>query len=123
MILAQNGGIFARVYPTVTPFGQAFLRVNPVVVLRSPLTAETPRAQSVRVAPDIHHLLALIAGSFARRGLNAGARLGFMVYFLRVIQGKFDGSNEHPSFVGRVSPAISGTMTKTLEPAIKRCGR
>jgi hypothetical protein len=123
MILAQNNGMFARVYRTATPFGQAPLRVAPVVDQRSLLTAATSLARRALAGRHIYHLLALITGFIARAGLIAGARQGFMVYFFSLIHGKFDGSNEHPSFVRRVSPAISGTMAKTLEPAMKRCGR
>lgn len=123
MILAQNDGIFARVYWTAKLFGQAPLRLAPAVVEHSLLTAATSLVRRALVEPRIYHLLALIEGFLTRRVLIAGARQGFMVYFLRVTHGKFDGSNERNSFVRRVSPAISGIMPKTLEPAMKRCGR
>ena len=123
MILAQNGGIFGRVYRIAKPYGQAPLRVAPAVVEQPMLTTAWSFIRRALVEPDIYHLLALIEGFFARRGLITGARQGFMVYFLRVTHGKFDGSNESPSFVRRVLPAISGTMPKTLEPAMNRCGR
>ena len=123
MILAQNDGMFARVYRAAKPFGQSPLRVAPAVVQRSVLAAAMSLARCAPDGRNIYHLLALIAGFVPRGSLIAGAQQGFMVYFLRVIHGKFDGSNENASFVGRVSPAISGTMPTTLEPAMKRCGR
>jgi hypothetical protein len=123
MILAQNGGIFVHVYRTAKLLGQAPLRVAPVVVEHLLLTAATSLVRRALVEPDVYHLLALIEGFYTRLGLTAGARQGFMVYFFHVTHGKFDGSNERPSFVRRVSPAISGTMPKTLEPGMKRCGR
>lgn len=123
MILAQNDGMFPSVYRTAIPFGQSPLRVAPAIVPQSLLTAAMSLSLWTIVGRNIHDLLALIAGFMVPGGLIAGARQGFMVYFLRLIHGKFDGSNEHASFVRRVSPAISGTMPKTLEPAIKRCGR
>ena len=123
MILAQNDGMFARVYRTFKPFGQEPLRVAPAAVQRSLLTAAMSFSRCASNGRNIHDLLALISAFVSRGGLIAGAQQGFMVYFLRVTQGKFDGSNEHASFVRRVSPAISGTMPTTLKPAMKRCGR
>ena len=123
MILAQNAGMFASVYPTASLYGQAPLRIAPAVVQRTLLTRAIAPARRARVGTDVYHLLALIGGFIAPPGLSAGAGQGFMVYFLRLIHGKFYGSNEFPSFVERIPPAITGTMRNTLEPAMTRCRR
>jgi len=123
MILAQNDGMFPRVYRTAIPFGQEPLRVAPAVVQRLLQTAAMSLTRCACDERKIYHLLALIADFISRGGLIAGAQQGFMVYFFLVIKGKFDGSNEHASFVGRVPAAISGTMPTTLKPAMTRCGR
>jgi hypothetical protein len=123
MILAQNGGMFGNVHSTASSTGQATLRAAFTAVQRSSRAAATSRVRPGCVEPDIYDLLALIAGFIAPPGLIAGARQSFMVYFFGVIHGKFDGSNDSPSFVEKIPPAISGTMPTTLEPAMNRCRR
>ncbi len=123
MILAQSDGMFASVNMLATPFAQGALRALPVVVPRFSLTAVTAHVWRKLSGMIVYNLLALIAGFAVTRRHIAGAWQGFMVYFSRIIHGKFDGSNEKPSFAAGISPAISGNMARALELAMKRCGR
>ena len=123
MISAQSGGMFASVNVLATPFARDPLRASFTVIRRSPLTVAAIHVLQRQSGAIVYNLLALIAGFAVAYSHIAGARQAFMVYFSRVIHGKFDGSNEKPSFAARILPAISGNMARTLELSMKRCGR
>ena len=123
MILAQSDGIFAGVNVSAMPFAHDPLCASSIVVRRLPLAAAATHVWRKPSGMIVYNLLALIAGFPVAHSHIAGARQGFMVYFSYVIHGKFDGSNENSSFAVRVLAAISGNMARTLELAMKRCGR